>query len=221
MWLSPSGQVAHTTLDWRLCRTRIFKIGGYAACEIYMLYTELENIILACDSNSEKQMKAILDMAITYLKVDGYQEKAKNIILAYKNIDKDMNFPLSRIFYDNLVDARQDRLFIKEFIESKAGRRQINAFIRYLEKNAISLIDYADIILELCENILQIKPEELQRQWGIERKVSKLIISLYDETTNSTISGKKIADKCLELWDIMFEKQLGSVREISRKLMER
>lgn len=25
MWLSPSGQVAHTTLDWRLCRTRIFK----------------------------------------------------------------------------------------------------------------------------------------------------------------------------------------------------
>lgn len=199
----------------------LIEIGGYAACEIYMLYTELENIILACDSNSEKQMKAILDMAITYLKVDGYQEKAKNIILAYKNIDKDMNFPLSRIFYDNLVDARQDRLFIKEFIESKAGRRQINAFIRYLEKNAISLIDYADIILELCENILQIKPEELQRQWGIERKVSKLIISLYDETTNSTISGKKIADKCLELWDIMFEKQLGSVREISRKLMER
>lgn len=199
----------------------LIEIGGYTACEIYMLYTELENIILACDSNSEKQMKAILDMAITYLKVDGYQEKAKNIILAYKNIDKDMNFPLSRIFYDNLVDARQDRIFIKEFIESKAGRRQINAFIQYLEENAISLIDYADIILELCENILQIKPEELQRQWGIERKVSKLIISLYDETTNSTISGKKIADKCLELWDIMFEKQLGSVREISRKLMER
>lgn len=199
----------------------LIEIGGYTACEIYMLYTELENIILACDSNSEKQMKAILDMAITYLKVDGYQEKAKNIILAYKNIDKDMNFPLSRIFYDNLVDARQDRIFIKEFIESKAGRRQINAFIQYLEENAISLIDYADIILELCENILQIKPEELQSQWGIESEVSKLIISLYDETTNSTISGKKIADKCLELWDIMFEKQLGSVREISRKLMER
>lgn len=26
MWLSPSGQVAHTTLDWRLCRTRIFTL---------------------------------------------------------------------------------------------------------------------------------------------------------------------------------------------------
>lgn len=199
----------------------LIEIGGYTACELYMQYTEFKEVILACDFNSEEQVKAILDMAITYLKVDGYQEKAKNIILAYKNIDKDMNFPLSRIFYDNLVDAKQDRIFIKEFIESKAGRRQINAFIRYLEKNAISLIDYADIILELCKNILQMKSEELQSQWGIEMEVSKLIISLYDETTNSTISGKKIADKCLELWDIMFEKQLGSVREISRKLMER
>ena len=199
----------------------LIEIGGYTACEIYMRYTELENIILACDSNSEEQMKAILDMAITYLKVDGCQEKAKNIILAYKNIDKDMNFPLSRIFYDNLVDAKQDRIFVKEFIESKAGRRQINAFIQYLEKNAISLIDYADIILELCENILQMKSEELQNQWGIEMEVSKLIISLYDETANSKIARNKIADKCLELWDIMFEKQLGSVREISRKLMER
>lgn len=199
----------------------LIEIGGYTACKLYMQYTEFKEVILACDFNSEEQVKAILDMAITYLKVDSYQEKAKNIILAYKNIDKDMNFPLSRIFYDNLVDAKQDRIFIKEFIESKAGRRQINAFIRYLEKNAISLIDYADIILELCKNILQMKSEELQSQWGIEMEVSKLIISLYDETTNSTISGKKIADKCLELWDIMFEKQLGSVREISRKLMER
>lgn len=199
----------------------LIEIGGYTACELYMQYTEFKEVILACDFNSEEQVKAILDMAITYLKVDVYQEKAKNVILAYKNIDKDMNFPLSRIFYDNLVDAKQDRIFIKEFIESKAGRRQINAFIRYLEKNAISLIDYADIILELCKNILQMKSEELQSQWGIEMEVSKLIISLYDETTNSTISGKKIADKCLELWDIMFEKQLGSVREISRKLMER
>ena len=75
--------------------------------------------------------------------------------------------------------------------------------------------------MELWDKIFKIKPEELLRQWWIEIKVSKLIISLYDETTNSTISGKKIADKCLELWDIIFEKQLGSVREISRKLMER
>ncbi len=64
--------------------------------------------------------------------------------------------------------------------------------------------------------------EELRNQWGIEDEISKLIISLYDETANSEKrDDMQTAEKCLELWDIMFEKQLGSVREISRKLMER
>ena len=47
-------------------------------------------------------------------------------------------------------------------------------------------------------------------------------MSLYDESANSgKDKDKLIAEKCLELWDIMFEKQIGTVREISRKLMER
>ena len=66
------------------------------------------------------------------------------------------------------------------------------------------------------------KIETLREQWGIEDEISKLIISLYDETANSSkMIDKQISSKCLDLWDIMFERQLGSVREVSRKLMER
>ena len=66
------------------------------------------------------------------------------------------------------------------------------------------------------------KLEDLRKQWGIEDEISKLIMSLYDETANSNkVTDKQIAARCLELWDIMFERQLGSVREVSRKLMER
>lgn len=49
----------------------------------------------------------------------------------------------------------------------------------------MSIVDYADIIIELCENILWMETEELRNQWGIEDEISKLIISLYDETSNS------------------------------------
>ena len=58
----------------------------------------------------------------------------------------------------------------------------------------------------------------MKQQWGLEDDISKLIISLYDEAINI---DKQITDKCMELWDIMFERQLGSVRKISQKLMER
>lgn len=156
------------------------------------------------------------------MKVDDYREMAKQIILTYKSIDIDVEFPLFRMFYDKYVDAKRDREFLKQFMKSQVSKRTIRAFVHYLEESAVSIVDYADIILQLCENVLRMELEDLRRQWGLEDEISKLIISLYDETANSNIiTDKEIASKCLELWDIMFERQLGSVREISRKLMER
>lgn len=134
----------------------------------------------------------------------------------------DIEFPLSKMFYDKYVDAKRDRKFLLEFMKTKVSRRTVWAFVHYLEENAVSVIDYADIIIQLCENVLQMGIEDLRTQWGIEDEISKLIIFLYDETANSNkATDKQIASRCLELWDIMFERQLGSVREISRKLMER
>lgn len=107
-------------------------------------------------------------------------------------------------------------------MKTKVSRRTVRAFFHYLEENAVSVVDYADIIIQLCENVLQMEREALRKQWGIEDEILKLIIFLYDETANSNkVADKQIAAKCLDLWDIMFERQLGSVREVSRKLMER
>lgn len=148
--------------------------------------------------------------------------RRKQIILTYKSIYVDLEFLLSKMFYNKYVDAKRDREFLKQFMKSQVSKRTIRAFVHYLVESAVSIVDYADIILQLCENVLRMELEDLRRQWGLEDKISKLIISLYDETTNSNIiTYKEIASKCLELWDIMFERQLGSVREISRKLMER
>lgn len=201
---------------------QLVETGGYAVCEFYIRHAEFEKIMLSAEAKSEEQVKAILDMAVIYLEVDGYRETAKQIILTYKNIDTDVEFPLSRMFYDKYVDAKRDREFLQEFMKSKVSSRMIRAFVHYLEESAVSIVDYADIILQLCDNVLQMELEDLRNQWGLEDEISKLIISLYDETANSNIiADKEIAAKCLDLWDIMFERQLGSVREISTKLMER
>ena len=134
----------------------------------------------------------------------------------------DLEFPLIRIFSKEYIKLEEDKKFLQEIVDSKASKKIVWSFIHYLEENALSIVDYADIIIKLCEKFLWMETEELRNQWGIEDEISKLIISLYDETANSEKrDDKQTAEKCLELWDIMFEKQLGSVREISRKLMER
>lgn len=201
---------------------QLVEMGGYAVCEFYIRQNEFETIVTSVKSRNETQIKAILDMAVIYLKVNDYREVAKDIILKYKTIDIDVEFSLSKMFYDKCIDVKNDKEFLREFMITKVSSRTVRAFVRYLEENAVSIVDYADIIIQLCGNILQMEIKSPREQWGIEDEISKLIISLYDETANSSrMTDKQIAGKCLDLWDIMFERQLGSVREVSRKLMER
>lgn len=196
----------------------LIKIGGHTICEFYIHFKEFEKIVLSVEDKSEDQIKSILEMAILYLDISKYKEITQKIILAYKNTDIDLQFPLSKIFNKRYIDSIHDKEFLKELMESKVSRKLVWAFVDYLEENNNSIILYKDIILQLCENILQMKLEDLRQEWGLEDHISKLIISLYDKTINT---DKQIADKCMDLWDIMFERQWRSVREISKKLMER
>ncbi len=200
----------------------LIEVGGHAVCEFYIQHGEFEKVLSDVKALSEEQIKAILDMAIIYLDINDHRELAKAIILKYINRNIELEVPLIRIFSKEYIKLAQDRKFLQEIMDSKTSKKIVWSFVRYLEGNANSVVDYADIIIKLCENILRMEIKELKNQWGIEDEISKLIISLYDETANSgRTANKQIAEKCLDLWDIMFKRQLGSVREVSRKLMER
>lgn len=57
---------------------------------------------------------------------------------------------------------------------------------------------------------------------GIEDEISKLLIGLYDETCSSSQPDlRNIAKECLDLWDLMFEKQIGPIRKLSQEMMDR
>jgi len=98
----------------------------------------------------------------------------------------------------------------------------IHAFVRYLEEESKSVFDYKDIIFSMSYYLINGGSNNSKGMWGIESEVSKLIIGLYDETSASSLPEKKdIAEKCLDIWDLMFEKQIGSIRQLSQQLMER
>ena len=198
----------------------LIKVGGYCICEFYIRHNKFENVISDINSLKKEQIEAILTMAILYLELGEYREKSKSIILQLK--DYDCEISLDRMFFDNLVDAKRDYEFLSEIMKSKSSKNIVYSFIQFLEKNAYSIKEYAELIISLCESILNMTLEELSKQWGIENYISKLILSLYDETCNSNVLlDKEIAERCLDLWDVMFEKQFGQVRELSRQLMER
>ena len=63
-------------------------------------------------------------------------------------------------------------------------------------------------------------PDDIKYIWGIDAELLKLIFELYDETVNSAREeDKDIARKCLEVWDKMYEKNIGMARTLTEQML--
>lgn len=200
----------------------LIQMGSYSLAEMYICKNEFTDIMNNIDMMTEAQAEAVLHMAILYFDKEEYNTLVKNIIRKFKKSILDLEMPISRLFYDNLIDLKRDKDFLIEIMNSDLSYRTIHAFVHYLEEESKSVVDYKDIILSMSYHLTNDGSSKDKGVWGIESEVSKLIIGLYDETSSSSLPEKKdIAEKCLDIWDLMFEKQIGSIRQLSQKLMER
>nr|WP_010251586.1 hypothetical protein [Acetivibrio cellulolyticus] len=200
----------------------LIKMGAYCLSEMFILKNEFADIMDNVDTMSEIQAEAVLDMAIIYFNKDEFNSLAKKIIRKFKTSTLDLEMPISRLFYDNLIDLERDRDFLIEIMSSGLSRRTLHAFVHYLEEESKSVVDYKDIILSMSYHLIKDRCERDEGIWIIEDEISKLIIGLYDETCESTLPEiRSIAEECLDIWDLMFEKQIGPIRQLSKKLMER
>ncbi len=200
----------------------LIKMGAYCLSEMFILENEFADIMNNVDTMSEIQAEAVLDMAIIYFNKDEFNSLAKNIIRKFKTSTLDLEMPISRLFYDNLIDLDRDRDFLIEIMSSGLSRRTLHAFVHYLEEESKSVVEYKDIILSMSYHLIKDGCARDEGIWVIEDEISKLVIGLYDETCESTLPEiRSIAEKCLDIWDLMFEKQIGIIRKLSKKLMER
>ncbi|MFC4410069.1 hypothetical protein ACFOZY_06410 [Chungangia koreensis] len=200
----------------------LIEMGAYCLSEMFILKNEFAEIINNVDTMSEVQAVAVLHMTTNYFNKDEFNSLAKDMIRKFKASTLDLEMPISRLFYDNLIDLKRDKDFLIEIMNSGLSGRIVRAFVHYLEEESKSVVDYKDIILSMSYHLVGNEVGEFEGIWGIEDEISKLIIGLYDETSNSTIPEiKGIANECLDIWDLMFEKQFGQIRSLSQKLMER
>ncbi|MDR0126041.1 hypothetical protein [Bacillus zhangzhouensis] len=198
------------------------EMGANCLSEMFIRNNEFSEIINNVDAMSEAQAKAILHMATNYFNKGEFNTIVKDLIRKFKASTLDLEMPISRLFYDKLVDLKRDKDFLIEILNSGLSRSSVHAFVHYLEEKSKSIVDYKEIIFSMSYHLLGNEVDKFKGIWGIEDEISKLIIGLYDETSNSTIPEiKDIANECLDIWDLMFEKQFGQIRSLSQKLMER
>ncbi len=198
------------------------EIGSYCIVEMYILKNEFSYIMDDINSIDEKQIKAILRMAINYFDNVKYNEKVKMLITRFKEVDYDIEDSICRLFYDNLINLERDKEFLKDIMKSATGRRSIHSFIQYIDENAVSILDFKEIIIESIKSILENSKQEKENVYYYGDELSKLIVGLYDETVGKKQNDMKVlSNQCLDIWDEMFKKQIGSIKKLSRDILDR
>lgn len=201
---------------------RLIEIGGYAIGELYITKDEFKDTIINIKMMNKNQKNAIVHMAVCYLNMPEYRNKSKEIILRYIRFSDQISYPMWNIFRDNMLDLESDSEFLIEIMKSNVSELLLNSFITYLDSSIGSLKAYGEIIITLCQNCLNRVDGNKDASYGIVGHISRLVLALYDETVGcKSETYKKIAEKCLDLWDIMFEKQIGYTRALSLQLMDR
>lgn len=200
----------------------LMKMGAYTLAEMYIVKNRFTEVVENVKSLNQEQVKYILEMVIIYFNKEEYNELAKKLIMKYIKLDLDLEFPISRIFYDNLIDIERDEEFLKDLVSFKSSKKIVSTFVHYLEKGNKPIIAYKDVIFAMSYNIIENNIDSIDYIYGINEDISKLIIGLYDEASQEKNEEMNaIANECLYIWDLMFEKRIGAARMLTSKMLDR
>lgn len=168
----------------------------------------------------QKPKKGILEVAIDLLKHRHLHDKCKLIIELFLDDQENFSNSFSQILYKDSVTVEEDLEFIVKIVTAKANRLLMHRFVDFINENDPPIRGFKDIILGMCQNITQNTQGEANdirsELYGIAPELSKLIALLYDRTQGDF----EVNQQCLDMWDMMFENRIGTVRELSRSIMD-
>lgn len=177
--------------------------------DLYLKYNEFTDILQDIISSDKKNLDYFLKRLIEHFNEDEYNKKIKQILLKLKDKDCDFNYYFNIHFYINKIDLLRDEEFLLELMKFENINKITPSFLRYLEyleENEISISGYADIIINLCENILSTQSES-EMISNIPNPIIKLEKILSDKS-NKNSKNKKIHKKILRFLNIMDKEKL-------------
>lgn len=200
---------------------RLMKVSGYSISELYMIYDEYADLLNIYKNARKDLRRYMLEMLITYFGIDKYKSKSKAILIEVIEVENDLDsyYLWGRLFRNDMINAKEDSDLIKKILYSKLNRRILRDFTNFITKQG-NLKDYSDLIIESALRILEQNQINTNQLLGIENEISKLIIGLYDITSTSNLEKDKIiVRRCLDIWDKMYECNVGMARIFTNQMM--
>ena len=80
------------------------------------------------------------------------------------------------------------------------------------------MFQYDNLIFEILINAINGYDKNNENYYYAYDDLSFITVKLYDESYDS--KNEFLITKCLDIWDLMFKKNIGSTRQLSKKITD-
>lgn len=194
--------------------------GAETATAYFLFYGLFKEEVESCRVGTIPQRAGVAKVAVELMNEDEYAAQCRELIKTFFNDpDKEVREKISLKIRNNFFDLPENVSLALQFVKSKAFTDNAFHFIYDLKEYKDSLLPCHTVILEICKEITTTLLEESKDYQSIRgfeiREIPPLLLRLYEQTQESM---PDVANRCLDMWDELFEKSIGITRELTKSI---
>ncbi len=181
-----------------------------------------EKEFVECRKGKVSQRKGAAKVAASLLHDKKYFKECRKLLCQFMNDpDKEVRGELRGMFRNkDLISDPEYAAFIKEYIKSQSFADDSDHFVWSLKDLAGNLIPVAYVIFTVCEEFsttLQGKTRDIGSGYPhMASEMSSILLRLYEQAQRER--NRQIADRCLDIWDMLFENRVGRTIELTKAI---
>jgi len=200
----------------------VSKEGARQITARWLYHGYFEEEFVACQSGKVPQRQGVADVAAQLLRDRAHSEVCQKILRPLLNDpDKEVRNKLHRLFHkpDCLVDVTL-KSFILQYINSLSFADDPDSLIWMMKDYTGSIVFLADTIFSMCDvfsSTLKTKSREIGS--SLPHAVSDTVPFLLRLYENALVAeNAEITNRCLDIWDILFENRVGIARDLTKAI---
>jgi hypothetical protein len=188
----------------------------------WLFHGFFENEFNQCRQGTVPQRKGVADVAAQLLHDKKYFHHCRGLLLQFMNdTEKEVREELCGIFRNqDLITDTEYAEFVKDYIKSQAFADDPGHFVWFLRDRAGSLISVADAIFAICEafsTTLQEKTRDFGSGYShMASEIASILLRLYEQAQGDC--KQQIANRCMDIWDLLFENRVGRTIELTNEI---
>lgn len=196
--------------------------GAARATFVWLNYQQMEDLYNRCLTGTDLHKIGVAAVAANCTVNPTCGDRGKAILLKLSN-DPDLKVreKAGSVFLKtDIFDKLNSPQFVIDFTKTQAFRDDPTELIFPLEDYKGNLLDYRDVIMTICnaltdEDISDSRSDASHLSYKTD-KIPALLLRLYEQAQGK--DAAKVQDCCLDNWDRLLERRVGSVRGLIEKI---